>query len=551
LSLLGLAIAAIAGEAHAQPSQADRPNFLVIVADDLGYSDLGAFGGEIETPNLDMLAARGIRFTGFHTSPTCSPTRAMLLTGLDNHEAGLGNMAEALSANQRGRPGYEGFLRSDTATLAELLGNAGYRTLFSGKWHLGLTAAQDPSRRGFQRSFAMLQASHNHFGLRVSTDPAKGFVYRENGRTLASLPPDFYSSDYFTTKMVEQLKDSRSEAEPKPFFAYLAFTAPHWPLQAPEETIAKYAERYSAGYEALRDKRLERQAKLGLLAQDVVPHGFSAPSWDALTPEEKAGSARRMAVYAAMIDRIDFNVGRVIEFLRESGEFDNTVILFLSDNGADGMSLETQTASPGARARYDAADNSLDNIGSATSYCSIGPGWAEAVSGPSWSFKGSETEGGTRVVALLAGPNVRPDIYGGFVSVMDVLPTFLDLAGAPRPGGTFEGRTIRPVRGISWADWLSGRTDRVYPREAAVGAEFLGQRAVRRGDWKLLDPGDGKWRLFDISRDPGETVDLSAAEPARTARLADAWHRYADEVEVALPPAPYKPPGLNEERRGK
>jgi arylsulfatase A-like enzyme len=510
-----------------------RPNFLIIVADDLGYSDLGAFGGEIDTPDLDQLAYAGLRLTGFHSSPTCSPTRAMLLTGLDNHEAGLGNMAEALASNQRGRLGYEGYLRPDTATLAELLGASGYRTLFSGKWHLGLTPEQDPSRRGFHRSFAMLQASHNHFGLQLSTDPTKGFVYRENGRTLSDLPADFYSSDYFATKLIEQLRDGPDEA--KPFFAYLAFTAPHWPMQAPAETVAKYKGRYDAGYEKLREERLARQIELGLLCPDIVPHEFEAPPWESLTPQQKAASARCMEVYAAMVDRIDRNVGRAIEALKATGELENTIILFLSDNGADGMRLENQLASPGARARYDAADNRLENIGTGTSYSSIGPGWAEALSSPSWSFKGAQTEGGTRVVAFLAGPSVEPGVSGDFLSVMDIVPTFLDLAGVPAPGDSFQGRTVQPIRGRSWAPWLAGEAVRVYPPDTAVGAELLGERAVRQGDWKLLDRGAGKWLLFDIASDPGETIDLAASEPARKKALIEAWERYAGTVDVVLP----------------
>ena len=539
LPLIALAVAtAAAGLAESRKAReaGNRPNFLVIVADDMGYSDVGAFGGEIDTPNLDALAARGMRFTGFHTSPTCSPTRALLLTGLDNHEAGLGNMAEALAPAQRGQPGYEGYLRPDTATLAELFGDAGYRTLLSGKWHLGLAPDQDPSRRGFQASFTMLQASHNHFGRQIATDPAQGFVYREDGRTLASLPQDFYSSDYFTTKLIDQLQASRDKgSRARPFFAYLAFTAPHWPLQAPPAVIAKYRGRYDAGYEALRAERLARQVRLGLLDPSAAPHDFEAPRWDTLTPEQKAISSRRMEVYAAMIDRIDYNVGRVLAALRQSGELENTVILFMSDNGADGMMLETQTASPGARARYDAADNRLENIGAATSYSSIGPGWAEALNGVSWSFKGAQTEGGTRVVSILAGPSVRRGIATDFASVMDVAPTFLEMANVSQPQGSFAARAIKPIRGVSWVPWLRGRTARTYQADVPIGAELLGERALRQGKWKLLDRGDGRWRLFDITRDPGETMDLAAEEPAKVAELAPAWEEYARQVQVIHP----------------
>jgi arylsulfatase A-like enzyme len=243
-----------------------RPNLLVIVADDLGYSDLGAFGGEIRTPNLDKLALNGIRLAGFHTAPTCSPTRSMLLSGTDNHRAGLGTMAEMIRPNQQGKPGYEGYLRSDVATLAERLSVSGYRTLLSGKWHLGLTPEQDPHARGFERSFALLQGGHNHYG--TDADPEKGgrATYTEQGKRLTQLPPDFYSSDTFATRLIEFLGEEPASGKPaRPFFGYLAFTAPHWPLQAPAEDIARYKGRYDEGFDVLRERRLARQRELGIL----------------------------------------------------------------------------------------------------------------------------------------------------------------------------------------------------------------------------------------------------------------------------------------------
>ncbi|MDB5726205.1 MAG: arylsulfatase [Novosphingobium sp.] len=532
MKLLGSVFAAVSLFVAAPASAQDkpRPNFLVIVADDLGYSDIGAFGGEIATPNLDTLAARGLKFTSLHAAATCSPTRSMLLSGLDNHQAGLGAMAESLSPNQQGRPGYEGYLRPAAASLAERFGAAGYRTVFSGKWHLGLTPEQDPHARGFQRSFAMLQGSHNHYGLGLSVDPTKigGFTYRADGVTLTSLPQDFYSSDYFTTKLVEELHESRTAGVcAKPFLAYLAFTAPHFPLQAPPASIAKYKGRYDAGYEALRTQRLARQVALGLLDPKAVPHDLDlSKPWASLTPEQKARESRRMEVYAGMVDRLDWNVGRVIQALKDSGEYDNTVILFLSDNGAEGTALEDRSV-PRVAARYDGADNRLDNIGAATSYESVGPGWAEAASAPSWRFKAFETEGGTRVVSFVAGPRIRPGVTGAYASVMDVVPTFLDLAGVGQAG--------KPVSGRSWAPLLAGTAQAIYPADAPIGAELFGGRSLRQGDWKLLDTGDGVWRLFDIAHDAGETQDLSAHEPGRKVALLSAYQDYARRVGVIEP----------------
>jgi arylsulfatase len=526
-------------DARETPPKDPRPNVLIILADDLGYSEIGAFGGEAETPNLDALALRGLRLTNFHASPLCSPSRAMLLTGLDNHEAGLGNLAEALTPNQRGRTGYEGYLRPDTATLAELFGAAGYRTLQSGKWHLGLAPEQDPSARGFQHSFALLQASHNHFGRPIAADTTGGSTYREDGRTLTSLPDDFYSSDSFAAKLIDQLSQSRAGPNAdQPFFAYLAFSAPHWPIQAPAETITKYRGRYDAGYEALREARLKKQVELGLLDPQVVAHALDvAPRWSSLTSEERALACRRMEVYAAMVDRIDHNVGRVIAALQASGELDNTIILFLSDNGADGMALCDLPAGSSIRMRYDAADNRPENIGAASSFDGIGPGWAEASNAPFWRFKGFESEGGARVVAFLAGPGIKPGTGGVFTSVMDVAPTLLELSGVEHSGTSFAGRSVQPIRGRSWVPWLTGRADRVYASGDDVAAELIGNRAVWMDDWKLTDVGDGRWRLFNLRVDPGETQDLASGDPGRRDDLSERWDRYAREVGVVLPRA--------------
>lgn len=527
-----------AGLSAAPRDAAAQPNFLIIVADDLGYSDIGAFGGEIDTPNLDAIAAKALKFTGFHTAPTCSPTRSMLLTGLDHHEAGIGNMAEVIAPNQKGKPGYEGYLRADTASLAELLGQAGYRTHYAGKWHLGLKPEQDPHARGFQTSFAMLQGGHNHFGTDVAQGSGtRGSTYTENGARITRLPEHFYSSDAFAGSLIDQLKAGKAGPDGgKPFFAYLAFTAPHWPLQAPDETIAKYKGRFDGGYEALRERRLQRQIALGLLDPATVPHDFDlAPRWAGLTPEQRAREARRMEVYAAMVDRLDQNVGRVVAALKASGDYDNTVILFLADNGAEGALLDSPSMSM-VNAVYAAADNRLENIGKATSYESIGPGWAEAAAAPSWRVKGFTTEGGTRTVSFLAGPGIAPGVSGVFRSAMDVVPTFLELAHVPLPQGTFAGREVKPVRGQSWADALRiGPNAPVYAGGTPVGEELFGGRALRDGDWKLVDIGDGAWRLFHIAADPGETRDLAAAEPARVAALAKAWDQYASSVGVVMP----------------
>lgn len=538
LPFVALAVGAmLAAGSAVQAETAKRPNFLVIVADDLGFSDLGAFGGEIDTPNLDRLATGGVRFTGFHTAPTCSPTRSMLMSGTDNHRAGLGNMAEMLSPNQRGKPGHQGYLRPEVATLAEIFSANGYRTLYSGKWHLGLEPQQDPHARGFQHSFALLQGGHDHFGGAIANNPAMQASYTEDGKPVP-VPAHFYSSDTFAAKLVDSIRQTKQGPDgQKPFFAYLAFTAPHWPLQAPADSIAKYKGRYDAGYDAIRAARLRRQAELGLYDPETEAHARSrGRPWAELSADEKAAASRDMEIYAAMVDRLDKGVGRVLEALRATGELDNTVILFLSDNGAEAMDIAgTKTAGIGAIAK--GADNRPDNIGGPGSFVSYGPGWAQAGVGQSWLFKAYATEGGTRTVAFLnGGPlGLKPHVGRAFLSVADVVPTFLDYAGIPDHKGRFEGRAVEPIRGKSWKPWLSGAQTAVYGPDEAYGTELFGSRSLRRGDWKITDIGDGVWHIFNIARDPGETTDLAQQEPQRLRSLGAAWDSYAKDVGVILP----------------
>lgn len=522
------------------PAQ-QRPNFLVIIADDLGFSDIGAFGGEIATPNLDRLALDGLRLTGFHTAPTCSPTRSMLLSGTDNHRAGLGSMAELISANQKGQPGYEGYLSRDVASLADRLAAGGYRTLLSGKWHLGLTPDLDPHARGFQHSFALLQGGANHYGR----DFGKGATYSRDGKVLTALDKDFYSSDAYATNLIAELKQSRRESPGKPFFAYLSFTAPHWPLQAPDEDLARQAGKYDVGFDEIRRRRLARQEQLGLLTRGAATHSVRAPrgGWDSLSAADKREAARDMEIYAAMVERMDRNVGRVIEELRTSGELDDTVIVFLADNGAEG--LDTRTT--GARMlgkQVAEADNSFANRGKPTSYVTYGTDWAQAATAPSWLTKGYASEGGTRTVAFVSGKGLAraKGVGDAYISVADIAPTLLDYAGIPSSGTTFQGRTVLPITGKSARSWLEGKAAFVHPADEPLGTELFGSRALRKGDWKATDIGDGQWRLFQVSRDPGETEDLSATNPGKLRELVADWDAYAKANGVILPDnAPYRP----------
>lgn len=537
--------------APAAPAPTTRqPNFLLIVADDLGWSDLGAFGGEIQTPNLDAIATSGVRFTGFHTAPTCSPTRSMLLSGVDNHQAGLGSMAEVLQPDQTGRPGYEGYLNDRVASIAELLHQGGYRTLMSGKWHLGLTPERGPAARGFERSYALLQGLGNHFGA----DQNKAWkaidaapTYRDNGK-LVAYPKGRFSADYFTDRLIGFLEEGSRDQ--RPFFAYLPYSTPHWPLQAPPEVIAKYKGRYDAGYEALHEARLNRQKELGLVPANLAPHDWQdVKPWASLTQEEKAIESRKMEVYAAMVDRMDQNVGRVVETLKKLGKYDDTVIIFLADNGPEGNVIDAPHQAllkPEGKARLG-IDNSLGNIGKATSYVGYGPGWAQANSSPSWLVKGYPTEGGTRVTAFAAGPGVAGRrIATGLLSVTDVAPTLLDLAGLTQPA-TFGGHAILPFQGHSLRPVLSGTATEIRQPAEAVGTELFYRRALRKGDWKAVylpasgstyprkSYGTGAWQLFNVAQDPAEAHDLAANEPAKLQELIGDWNAYARDKGVVVP----------------
>jgi arylsulfatase len=530
-----------AASAPAPTKAAAKPNILIIVADDLGYSDLGAFGGEIRTPNLDTLAARGLKLTGFHSAPTCSPTRSMLLSGTDNHLAGLGNMAEMLTPNQVGKPGYEGHLPDDIVTLADRLHDLGYATLMAGKWHLGTRAEDSPARHGFDQSFDLAQGGGNHYGLDLAKDGKPGTTYWENGQQLASLPAGFYSSDTYATKLIEQL--GRADRA-KPFFAYLTFTAPHWPLQAPDEDVARYRGRYDEGFEVLRARRLARLKALGLVAANVTPHDLVLPPgrrWADLSAPERKEQARLMEIYAAMVDRMDQNVGRVIAHLKATGQYDNTIILFTADNGAEGIDI-ARSELPEFRARVARADNRFDNLGKRTSYDGYGPGWAQAATAPSWLYKGYTTEGGTRVAAFIDWPGARRHGVGtAYGTVMDVVPTLVEAAGGEWRGARYAGRAVQPVRGASWRPYLNGTAERVHAPDEAIGSELFGRRAIRQGDWKAVNLGDA-WRLFNIADDPGETHDLAMREPARLKALVAAWDAYGKDTGVIMPSEPTRYP---------
>jgi len=516
----------------------NRPNILLIVVDDMGYSDISPFGGEIATPNLDSLAASGMLFTDFHTAPSCSPTRSMMLSGTDNHIAGMGSMGETLTPNQEGQPGYEGYLNDRVVSIPTLLRDAGYYTAMSGKWHLGEELEQDPSRRGFQKAYTMLNGGTSHFDDEWMMYANYAPIYRENGIRV-HVPKGFYSSEFYTSKLIEYLDERPAD---RPFFGYLSFTAPHDPLHAPDEWIDRYKGRYDAGYDALRQTRLDRLKQLGFISQDAIPFPrlSAIPPWEELSLEQKKFEARRMEVYAAMIANIDHQLGRLFNHLKENDQWENTLVIFMSDNGANGLQMHQYPQTDKAWIERN-SDNRFENLGRQFSRMAAGPAWAQVSMTPYRLFKTTVAEGGIRSPLIISGAGVKgPGRQSdAFSHVMDIAATILDISETPHPGTEYRGRKVEPLRGLSLAPVLSGKSSIVREDDTAVSWELFGMRAVRKGDYKLLwlvEPfGPDNWQLYNLANDPGETVDLSSQMPELRGDMIDIWNRYSQETGVILP----------------
>ena len=538
-SLLLLAGFELAQAGESVSAEQQRPNILLVMVDDMGWTDIGSFGSEIDTPNLDALAQRGVKFTDFHVSVSCSPTRSMLMSGNDNHIAGLGNMGEMLRPEQIGKPGYEGYLNDRVVSLAEALKGGGYHTYMAGKWHLGHDPENFPHARGFEKSFSMLLGGasywHDMFGLLAVHEEVAEYVIDD--QRLSELPRDFYATRNFTDFLIDSIRQDRGDG--KPFLAYLAFTSPHDPMHVPEPWLSRYRGRYDDGYEVLKAQRAASAKKMGLIPDSAaMPERYHMiKAWDSLSKDEQALQARGMEVYAGMVNNMDYHYGRVIDFLRDIGEYDNTIVLFLSDNGSNPWYSEDYPGNLGSD-WFAQFDNSLQNIGNPMSHYAYGMGWGSASAGPLDLFKMTIAEGGIRSPLLVAGPGVE----GGrqvdeFAYVWDIMPTILDLAGVVAPD-QYQGRPVERMRGKSLAGVLDGSTQVVYGAQDFVGGEMQNGKWMRQGDYKAVAVappyGDGIWRLFNLADDPGETRDLAGEAPQKLAKLQAAWDEYARDVGVVL-----------------
>ncbi|MFK8020950.1 MAG: arylsulfatase [Pseudomonadales bacterium] len=528
-----------AGMNTAWAGQSTRPNIVLIVADDIGYSDFGTYGGEIDTPHIDALAEHGVRFSNFHVAASCAPTRAMLMTGVDSHLAGMGSMRELMPLSHRGKPGYDGVLNDRVQTIATLLGETGYRTAVAGKWHLGNQDRNLPGARGFDQSVIQADSGSDHFEMRPYLPMKPEVFWYENDARMTSLPDDFYSSRYFVDKTIEFLAaDANTNA---PFFAYLAFQANHTPVQAPAEFIDRYRGRYTEGWAKVRQARIDRLQHLGLLnAKASLASGPTQAEWDALTAEPQYFEARRMQAYAGMATAMDHEIGRLLNYLRNTGQYDNTVIILLSDNGA--TNSEPYENEYGRRWLEKHYTREVETLGEKGSWVTAGRHWGRVANTPLSGSKFFAGEGGVRAPLIISGLPVpaAQAAYHEFAYVTDIVPTLLDIAGVRDPEPSPDREVLQ---GNSLLPLLQNKVSTVHDANEAIGYEFSGGSALYRGEFKLIrnrpPAGDGHWRLFKISTDPGETSDLSAQLPELYSAMQADYASYARAAGVLDMPEHY------------
>ena len=530
----------------------DRPNIVIILADDMGYSDLGSFGGEIRTPNLDAIAQDGTRFTQFYTHASCSPTRSMLLSGVDTHINGLGNMDEWTAPNQMGEPGYEGYLNNTIATLPELLKEAGYHTYMTGKWHMGKAPDKIPRARGFERDFSLLDGGGNYWDMRNVVAISPKLVFTEDGSYLSELPEDYYATRTYTDKMIEFIEANRGDDQP--FFAYVSHQAPHDPYHLPKEWRGRHVGEYDKGWDALRRERLQRQIELGIMDEDtqLADRMWFVPDPTMLAPAPRALLGTKMELYAGMVENFDHHVGRLDDYLKSIDEYENTIFIVFGDNGAEGADLFEMIAGTPGTLNYLLAAKEWSQThpkawGDPGSFVGYGPMWAQVSMTPFSQYKGWLAEGGIRNALVVSGPGIERSagsIHDAVMHVADIMPTLLEVAEAEYPE-TYDGRQLPRLMGKSWTSMLAGDADSVRGDEDYLAWELFGNRALRQGVWKLRwqwkPYGTGDWELFNLASDPGERNDVASRHPDRVNALLTLWNEYVTANNVILPDrSPYE-----------
>jgi len=546
LSFLGISLGS-ASPVSAQ--QSGRPNVVVILADDLGYTDISPFGSEIDTPNIARLAAEGLSFTNYHTAGSCAPARAMLLTGVDSHRNGVPNIPEALPAEQLEYDHYQGVLNDRVVTLASVLQRSGYHTYMTGQWHLGHTRELLPSARGFDRTIAMADTGADNWDQRTYLPIYEQANWYADGAP-HTLPDDFYSSEYFIDKTIEFIASNAGDN--RPFFAYIPFQAVHMPVQAPREFSDKYAGVYDEGWTVMREKRRLAAEQAGVIPADtetVVTPGTLI--WDSLSEEQKRHHARRMEVYAGMVDAMDTHIGRLMEYLESINEYDNTIFVFTSDNGAEGSNLILPNGQSALDPWFDAVGYNADyeTLGERNSWNAIGPSNATIAASPLAYYKFHASEGGLRVPLVMSGPGIEKQgvITDEFVFVTDLMPTLLGLTGVADHDGNWSGREVEPMIGSDFSGFLAGMTSIVHEDSKPIGYELGGNSALFKGDFKIVINRTGQnetaWHLFNIRTDPGESRDLAGEQPQRLAEMLADYEDYVQTNNVLPMPEGYNRSG--------
>jgi arylsulfatase A-like enzyme len=512
----------LAGCYNKDSESTSRPNIILILADDMGYTDIGCYGSEINTPNIDKLAKNGLMFTQFYNAARCSPSRASMLTGLYPHQAGMGGNAKS---QHKSTPGpYQGYINNTSVTLAEVLSDAGYYTAISGKWHLGDDLPHWPMDRGFDNFFGLINGAANFFDIHRGRYPDTKTLHLIDSMEYQQ-PADFYMTDAITDHALGFLQKGMSTSQP--FFLYLSYTAPHWPMHARQEDIDKYRGTYLKGWDVLRQERIEKMISLGLLSSSLpdVYRDQSVPPWDSLTDTQKDKMDLLMAIYAAMIDRMDQGIGRVINFLAETGELNNTLIFFLSDNGACAEWDVLGT---------DVWGNFLDsNVrpGSGDTFHTYGRAWAHLGNVPFRMYKKYTHEGGISTPLIVHWPDGvknKGSIIDHPGHIIDIMPTFCELAEVDYPL-EFNGNTITPSPGISLAPLFKGETPEAHQ---ALYWEHAKNKAIRKGDWKLVSMGGADWELYNMKNDRYELNNLIRDEKLLADSLMTEFQVWADEVGV-------------------
>lgn len=546
LGTLGILSLFIASTNVFAANTSPRPNIVIILGDDLGFSDMGSYGSEIKTPNLDSLAKEGVRFTNFYTHASCSPTRSMLLTGVDTHLNGLGNMDEWTAPNQRGVDGYEGYLSKQVVTLPQLLKNAGYHTYMVGKWHLGKAPDQIPAARGFERDFSLLDGAGSYWDMTNLTAASPKSVFTEDGYYLKQLPKDYYATKTYTDKMIKFIEANHRDG--KPFLAYVSYQTPHDPYHLPKSWRNRHVGEYDQGWNAVRQERLKREMLLGIMPKDtqLSEKMWFVPDPIVLAPASQAFFGKKMELYAGMVENLDFHVGRLIEYLKKIGEYDNTIFIVFGDNGAEGNDLFEQIASkPGTRdflfAAINWSETNPNSWGDPGSYVCYGPMWAQVSMTPFSQYKGWVGEGGIHNALIVSGPVVnlpKGSINDGIMHVSDLMPTLLEVTGVEYPK-IYDGHKVPKLMGKSWIKMLAGQEHSPRTSQDYIAWEIFGNRAVRQGDWKIrweFEPiGKGAWELYNLKNDPGERNDLAAKYPEKVKMMEVLWNEYVNDNNVIIP----------------